>query len=817
MKKAVSIYIILLISAFIYANIVLLKDASETQVIFLIDGSTIETGEAWEVADEVFYEKNDELYSIEMEDVERIGNGGPQYVFRQINSRVTAAISLGGEKDESSEGTTYPAIDTYMAWIKNIFLMAVLGGLAFALMGFLKLKRKSGQLDIVTEESFDEKRKDFNDMEKIVDFFLDLFKIQLGASKDTKATFLPVASQSSGSSHVYELRVKNNGDWTSRRMTISTLAEESGSKSKCFSVTYDDRIVVKIPPVSIEDFDVYLENIKVENRIVEKLAPKKCIIPRVSVVLKKIPSVFEGMGWSKEEFEEKSIERLKRFAKYHKHLMINGSFVYFMDLSKYYFLGNIVKEIHDVDNKLYGEITGNPGVIWEPDGYERRYCSEDSSVCSGIQNVFNEYEKEVTPLLAKAGFSSVLRYQIQSWFLIHLGGETVPESEKELSKVFVNELNGLLKKIFNKNQEAVEGYRIAIKDYIRKTSFSQHKAQIISIISNLLELLAWLGEKKVAMRDLKPDNLLVAGDPASYPNFLTSVDEFEIGLIDVETAVVLEASGKGSIEQPMLAGTPLYATPSHLFPNNVLSDTFKDLPGILHYQDWHAIVAMIYNMITGEPLFNQTARLLPTIRNAMQKSIGKTNGLTSVLKDVSRLFWQSATDEFKTKINQKTEMMKDAEVPLPKNAIEMLKNQVSREVEDVDKTIHEVVYSQDIFTGENIRKQLLESSHEKVQKLKEKIENKEGSVITQLTDKEKTIKLLEDIGQLKSKREEFVRMKDSLSFPKAALTATALVEFMFGIVLKTMYPEQWAGQSTGVTVDSDASDNASTIEATLDQ
>jgi hypothetical protein len=60
-------------------------------------------------------------------------------------------------------------------------------------------------------------------------------------------------------------------------------------------------------------------------------------------------------------------------------------------------------------------------------------------------------------------------------------------------------------------------------------------------------------------------------------------------------------------------------------------------------------------------------------------------------------------------------------------------------------------------------------------------------------------------------------MKDSMDIPKARLSATTLVEFMFGIVLKTMYPEQLAGQSVGVTVDSDATDNANTIEATLDQ
>ncbi|MCJ7773533.1 MAG: hypothetical protein MUP22_10430, partial [Desulfobacterales bacterium] len=807
MKKAVSIYIIVIISAFVFATIELIKDAPKTQVVFLVDGTAIETEEAWEVADEVFYLQNDELYTVATADVERIGTGGLKYILRQINNRAAAAVGMRDLADESSTGNTSQAIDNFLAWVKKIFLVAVLGGAVFAFLGFVKIRRKESQLHIATEESFDDKRKDFNEMEKIIDFFLDLFKIQLGASKDTKAMFLPVASKSSVSNRVYELRVKNNGDWTSRRMTIGVLAEESGSKSKCFAVTYDDRLVVKIPPVPIEDFNAYLGHIKEENRIVERLAPKKCIIPRVSVILKKIPSVFEGMGWSKEAFEEKSIERLKKFAKYHKHLMIDGSFVYFMDLSKYYFLGNIVREIHDVDNKLHGEITGNPGVIWQPDGYERRYCSDDSSVCTSVQEVFDDYEKEVKPLLSSAGFSSVLPYQIQGWFLTHLGGHSIPEKEKGLTKELVYKLNGLLKKIFDKNQKAINDYRIAIKDYIRKTSFSQHKAQIISIVSNLLELLAWLGEKKVAMRDLKPDNLLIAGDPSNYPNFLTTVDEFEIGLIDVETAVILEVSGKRSIEQPMLAGTPLYATPSHLFTNDILSNIFEDLPNILHYQDWYATAAIIYNVITGEPLFDQTAKLLPTIRNAMQKSMAGTNDMAGVLKDFSRIFWQSAVAEFKGKINQKAEMLNDAEVLIPKNAIVMLTSQTSKEIGIIGETIQEIVYSQNIFTSENIRQQLLKSPHGKIQQFKAKIENGESSLITQLTEKEKTLKLLEDIRQLKLQQEEFVRMKDRMNNPKVKLAAYELLEFMFGIVLKEMYSEKWAGQSAGVTIDSDASDN----------
>lgn len=815
MKKAISIYITILAVVFIFANIALVIDMVQMQVIFLIDGSTIETEEAWEVADEFFYEENGELYSIDSEYVERIGGGNIPYILGGI----FAAISMEEPADELSGGSTSPAVDNYLEWIKNIIFLAILGGVGLAVFNFIQIKKRTRQRQSISGDSIAEKRKDFNDMEKIVDFFLNLFKIQLDADKGTEATFLPVVAQSSSSSTVYELRVKNNGDWTSRRMTIGALAEDSGSKSKCFVVTYDDRLVVKIPPLPIEDFETYLESISEENRIVEQLSPKQCIIPRVSVVLKRIPATFDGMGWAKEEIEAKSIERLKKFPKYHKHLMIDGSFVFFMDLSKYYFLGNIIREIHEVENKVFDEITGHPDIIWEPDGYERRYCSEgdDPSVCTSIHEIFDQYQNKVKPILSEYDLS-ILPYQIQSWFLIHLGGQNVPDREKGVSREFVNKLNSLLKKIMEDNPKAVEAYRKAIKDYIRKTSFSQHRAQIESIITNLLELLAWLGEKKVAMRDLKPDNLLVAGDPSKYPNFLTTAEEFEIGLIDVETAVILKASGRRGIEQPMLAGTPLYATPSHLFTNDILQDIFDDLASVLHYQDWHAMMAIIYNVITGEPLFNQTAKLLPTIRNAMQKSMAGTKDFASVLKDVSRLFWQSATDEFKAKTSQYSQVMKEAEVMLPENAIEMLRNQIVKEIESIDGVIREIVYSQNIFTSESIRKQLLDSKHGKIRQFKEKIEKQESSLVTQLADKDKTLTLLEDIERLKLQKEKSEKMKKVMERSQVKLTASQIVEFMFGVVSKAMYSAKWAGGDTvGVPAISEVPDSASTIQATIEE
>lgn len=813
MKKIIFIYISALLAGFIIISISFLRSMPEGHVVYLKDGSTIEAEEAWEVVDEVFFIKDDDLGSRSLSEVERIGKIDFQYLLHQILNRTTGTSGQG----ETEASGTSPIVDNYLTWLRKLLVLAFLGAVIIAASGFLKAKRKTGRIRISTEESYDEKRKNYSDREKIVDFFLNLFKIQLGAGPDAKTSFLPVASKSTQSHRVYELRVKNNGDHTSRRMTIGILAEESGSKSKCFDVTYDDHLVVKIPPVPVRDFDTYLESIKGENHIVERLSPKQCIIPRVSVILKRIPSVFEGMGWSKEEFEEKCIERLKKFTKYQKYLMIDGSFIYFMDLSKYYFLGNIIREIHDIENQLHAEITGHPGVIWEPDGFERRYGSDDASVCDGIRKVFTKYEENVNSLLATSELSSVLPYQIQGWFLTHLGGHSIPEKEKGLTPLLVHELNGLLKKLFEENPKVVDAYRHAVKEHIRKTSFMQHKAQMTSVVSNLLELLGWLGEKGVAMRDLKPDNLLVAGEPSDYPNFLNSPETFEIGLIDVETAVILEAFKKGSLEQPMLAGTPLYATPSHLFENNVLEDAFNDLPRILHFQDWHATVAIIYNVITGEHLFSQTAKLLPTIRTAMQKSISDNQDLSGILKDVSRIFWKSAADEFQAKTKYRMKMLNSAMVKIPQNALEMLKNQVSNEFIKIGKTITSVIESQDVFTSESNRQQLRNSSYGKIQQFKEKIEKQEDSLTSQLADKEKTVKLLENLGKLKLQEGNLNQIKELLETSGAQLVAYQVIELMFTVTSRVMYPEQWNARPAAPDVIMDSADAGQTIEATIEE
>ena len=268
---------------------------------------------------------------------------------------------------------------------------------------------------------------------------------------------------------------------------------------------------------------------------------------------------------------------------------------------------------------------------------------------------------------------------------------------------FIIGLNRLLKKSMQDNSEVVDVYRKIIKDYIYGSSFEQNKPQMEAVTANLLDILAWFREKRVSMRDLKPDNLFVAGDPARYPLFLKSAQEFSIGIIDVETAVDFEKSKYKKIKQPMLGGTPFYATPSHFIKNDVLIYKFKNLGKILHLQDWHATLIMIYKVITGDLLFEQTARLFGEVRNLMVNANKPGGHQTDVFEEASRIFWHSAVSEFQVKMAESEKSLKAVVVDLTETVKYMFDKTLVKEKKSIVKAIKKCVDSQNIFDKGHIR------------------------------------------------------------------------------------------------------------------
>lgn len=616
----------------------------------------------------------------------------------------------------------------------------------------------------------------------ILRYFIKLFKYQINAS--TQAPFevkrLEVSALGSKFS-TFELRVEHNGEWISRRMTIAPLGEESGSKSICFYVIYDDHLVVKIPPSPITDLNRYLDSIYADQRIVFRLEPRVCVVPGVSVILKRIYS-FPGDRVNTEKMEGKYISWLKKNVEFQEYLKIDDSFVFFMDLSRFNILGDVLNKLHvDDESRFFEEITGNKGIITGYHFFEGRYGHEKGSLGFDLNKLYSAFETGVQEMLNRHKIQpSTLQYKIEDWFLWNLAGKRVESSEKHVSPEIVEEINGIFYVVTNEREETVTAYRSTVKEYLHKKYFTKSKPRIEGIITNILDLLAWLRDKGVAMRDFKPDNILVTGDPEKNPNFLSSPDQYQLGLIDVETAVIYKIHEDEKIEQPQLGGTPFFAIPSQLFQNAVLQEVYKDLPTILYLQDWYAAVAMIYFVATGARLFEKTALKLSGIIRIIEKARMEKSSITNVLKKTNRVFWQSAASEFQTNIKKREALLKTIQVSLPGAAKKMfIQNMQDRRVRLLEM-IHDQVLGQPVFESGKNREQLLKASAKQIIGFRRKMDDSEnpGQV--------KKMTCLKKLEQFKVELEELDDTMQSLVKTKDNTAVYSLLVSMFQAVFHPM-------------------------------
>jgi len=428
-----------------------------------------------------------------------------------------------------------------------------------------EISRNPSECEVKTESS--QSKNELPTEKDIVGFFLNLFKCQIGAEPDARAEFVSLKSKTKGPNRIYELRVEHMADWAKRRMTIGPLGEEAGSKSKCYYVIYDVHLVVKVPARPVTDFELYIESIQKEGAIVNKLIPKECIVPKVSVILNQIHSFPNTEDIPADRLEDRYTNWVRRSPEYQDYLKINSTFVYFMDLSQYYFLGHILDELHDIKDLIAREIFENAEILFEPAKFKGRYGVEKDAIFE-MRVVYNRVEADIRQLVAQTGINSHIPiYQFQSWFYSALAQKKVVEDNDKYSATFVKQLNIVLKKAMQEESEIIEVYRKIIRDYVYMSCFEQNSVQMKAISVNLLDILAWFRQKRVSMRDLKPDNLFVAGDSTRYPLFLRSDKEFSLGIIDVETAVDFEKSKYTKTKQPCWAARPF------TLPRLILSET----------------------------------------------------------------------------------------------------------------------------------------------------------------------------------------------------------------------------------------------------
>ncbi len=628
--------------------------------------------------------------------------------------------------------------------------------------------------------------------EIIVDFFLNLYNVQMRGASDAPRNFRQT-SHRPGMGATYELRVQHFGKWISRPMGINPIGEEGGAKSRCYKVIYDDVLVVKVPTRPIVDFEEYIEGIRNERKIANQLDPNiKCIAPAVSPILKKVPAFFNDMCWVPKEVEEKSIARLKHFPQFHEHLKIGGGFAFFMDISKYSFLLQVLGSILESGQKTQGEIIKQPELIAKFHKFEERYGIENASVWLNMNRVYQEYQERLDSLMSQHGLFGVVHdFKRREWFLTHLAEKEVVADNREVSADFFPELNKVLADLAARYASDFLNYRKTVEAFIQKESFGQSKLQISGIVSSILRLLAELREKKAAIRDLKPENIFVTGDSSKIAMALAQRQDVFLGLIDFETAVSIDCSRVKRIEQPLLGGTPSYATPSNFIHNGLIEELFGDVARVLHLQDWQACLCMIYASVTGETLFKKSRNALFQMIDQMKKGTASGISLPVVFKKNSYLFWNSAWREFGKRTEASKKLLDEIEIAIPYKAKKMFIEEAARSKKHVESIVERRIETQKHFKNPKSIDSLLNSPPETIRRFRLKWQKGDQSPQTPPEVRQSIVDFLRELETHKEKMENLNRLLKDFAEPSARIGACDLLLFMFGVVTETLFQRQW--------------------------
>jgi hypothetical protein len=785
-------FLFIFLAALAVVLVALAGDQGDQQVIVLHDGRIIPVDRVWESGSDLFYENDKEIHLVSLADIKVIEKQNFAHAIQSACGKLAGSVQ-GCWKAIRPVLWEAPGLEKHLAG--SLGLILGLAAAPAALVLGLRLRRARPQKKVLPTPVAvpKETAPELPNRTDVVKFFLNLYRQQVGAGPEAPAEFSQLTAVSSGQNRVYELRVKNSGDWVKRRMTIGPLGEDSGSRSTCYYVIFDQHLVVKIPPRPVSDFEDYVASIKKEGHIVERLAPKECIIPKVSVILSQVHQLSPSMETPAELVEEKYIAWLRKNPEYQDCLKIKGTFVFFMDLSRYYFLGHILDGLHDLGEHVRAEIGATADLIRYPAKLKERYGEENEVVGFEIRDFYHQCEAEIRHLLKRHGQSAaVTPYCIQSWFLHYLEKKNIGAIDAGLPPELASAIHSAFTRLSEKYREPVEGYLGAIRSFAQRLQLEQNRLPISGIITNLLDLLGWLSDKKVAMRDLKPDNILVAGDPQNYPGFLRSAATYSLGFIDVETAVYFGKTAEGHIRQPLLGGTPYYATPSHLFPNPILAGCFGDTSRILHFQDWQAVLVMIFKAVTGELLFDRTALRFADTKTRAVAAMRQKEPLEPLLEEASRMFWFSAAAEFRTKMKGAESALRGVDAAIPELAKSLFVQVLKRDIESISGSVQRLTESQSWFSTPGSREQVLKASCGRIGQIIEELKAKSPAGKASAESIQGRLRFLKSIATLKALAERKAQVVALLESKAAGrMSAFDILVLMFNSVLKAMYREDW--------------------------
>jgi serine/threonine protein kinase len=756
----------------------------QNSLIITRDGKSILATNVWKENSVVSYKDGATVKTLPAHDVSEIINGSlsdPSCYYPLLSRylRVSLANGFGmtspGTLAKIARHPIYKLVKPYLDLIACILFVLLL-----LLVGFYSWRRYPRPKSLPPSAPVDEttllRLADFSDVESL---FLSIFKKKLGAPDSAPSKIRKVSRSGNRSKQLLNLKVFYENKWHSRRMTLSPIGEGSGSKSQCFYVIFDTHMVIKIPPTPITDFDNYIARVKAERKIMQRLEPRICVIPHIAVILERIHSFTDADTAPPEFIENRYVRWLHNFPKNQRFLTINGSFVFFMDLARYYFLSHVTADFHNIDAGLAEEIGADIDNLSDISEFEGKYGRWGGELWPTLYKSYESFRKEFGEGIARAETPvSLPERNIKGMFLSSMAGQDPHPADLNIPDDLKALLEKLLAEAVRSGKELRQRYRKILIHYTKQRFFTRNRQLMGGMVTNLLDLLSWTGQQQVSLRDLKPDNLLVAGNSENYPHFLSSPRDYTIGLIDLETAVYFGNSPPSKIPQPQLGGTPFYCTPSHFFPNPVLEAVYGDLPLVLHLQDWYAMMAIIFEVVTGEKLFKKTACLLPTMMKAVRRTAKQKGDLKTPLLNFTHQFRESARNEIRAKSKLYAGWLKAVSTHIVKNIRQQLLEYQQTTLQAQQQELNQLLDNYPAFNEGSNRQWFEKSSVADLEKLQARYQNREGGA-----------KLTESIGQvidLRKKNDTLTAHIQKLTRPESRIPIDTLLEMMFSLVEKKL-------------------------------
>jgi hypothetical protein len=142
-------------------------------------------------------------------------------------------------------------------------------------------------------------------------------------------------------------------------------------------------------------------------------------------------------------------------------------------------------------------------------------------------------------------------------------------------------------------------------------------------------------------------------------------------------------------------------------------------------------------------------------------------------------------------MTEKEKSLRAIEMAVPETVNYMFRKVLAKERKSIALAIKKCVESQNIFEKQQIREQLLKSSHAKTCKFKEDLVISSHRSQNSKALRTEAIIFLDKLANLKALLGQHLYMVKLLSTPQTKVSVHEILTFMFNVVLNNMYRPEW--------------------------